>query len=126
MWNHIRHRAWALVPALALIVLGIPAGNTGTVSSIARFDRPAGVAANQDLDVVRHRRHYHYGDDFYDGQYPFTLNDYAPYVEAHPPRYSPRPQRKRSRSCAYWSDRCTENWGSGNSNYYGCMRYQGC
>lgn len=28
--------------------------------------------------------------------------------------------------CAVWRDRCAANWGYGNSNFYGCMRYYGC
>ena len=28
--------------------------------------------------------------------------------------------------CNYWSDRCIDNWGHQNSNYYGCLRYHGC
>ncbi|WP_147361484.1 hypothetical protein [Dichotomicrobium thermohalophilum] len=28
--------------------------------------------------------------------------------------------------CAGWSRRCDQRWGSGNPDYYGCMRYHGC
>jgi|ABPU01.1.fsa_nt_gi hypothetical protein len=44
------------------------------------------------------------------------------------PRYRShrRYRRYRGRSCSYWSRRCARNWGFGNSNYYGCMRYHGC
>lgn len=28
--------------------------------------------------------------------------------------------------CAGWSGRCDQRWGSGNPDYYGCMRYHGC
>lgn len=35
-------------------------------------------------------------------------------------------RRYRGRSCRHWSRRCARNWGYGNSNYYGCMRYHGC
>lgn len=31
-----------------------------------------------------------------------------------------------SYSCRYWSRRCAENWGYGNEDYYGCLRYHGC
>lgn len=51
----------------------------------------------------------------------------APYYYGYgytaPPAYSAPPP---SGSCAYWSRRCAKNWGYGNSNYRGCMRYQGC
>jgi len=29
-------------------------------------------------------------------------------------------------ACAQWSRRCDRRWGSGNPDYYGCMRYHGC
>jgi hypothetical protein len=28
--------------------------------------------------------------------------------------------------CGQWSRRCDQRWGSGNRDYYGCMRYHGC
>ena len=28
--------------------------------------------------------------------------------------------------CRRWRDACAENWGYGNSDYYGCLRYHGC
>ncbi|WP_147361483.1 hypothetical protein [Dichotomicrobium thermohalophilum] len=39
------------------------------------------------------------------------------------PRYYGRRYGGR---CAYWHRRCVRNWGYGNANYYGCMRYHGC
>lgn len=62
------------------------------------------------------RRHYRdRGLSF--GFYPFVPQYYG-YGYSRP-RYS-------AGSCSYWSDRCIENWGYGNSNYYGCLRYHGC
>lgn len=62
-----------------------------------------------------HRRHYRdRGLSF--GIYPFIPYGYSYYSG---PRYS-------GGSCDYWSDRCAENWGYGNSDYYGCLRYHGC
>ncbi|MGF1619269.1 MAG: hypothetical protein ACFCUR_01500 [Rhodomicrobiaceae bacterium] len=29
-------------------------------------------------------------------------------------------------SCTYWRERCADNWGYGNNNYYGCLRYHNC
>jgi hypothetical protein len=29
-------------------------------------------------------------------------------------------------SCARWREACAENWGYGNNDYYGCLRYHGC
>ena len=52
-----------------------------------------------------------YIDPYYDGYYDA-------------PRYYRAPRAKGN--CAYWSRQCAKNWGNGNSNYRGCMRYQGC
>jgi len=41
--------------------------------------------------------------------------------------YYATPRRTRSSDrCEYWGDRCVDNWGYGNSDYYGCLRYHGC
>ena len=29
-------------------------------------------------------------------------------------------------SCDYWADRCAQNWGTRNNNFYGCLRYHRC
>lgn len=63
----------------------------------------------------RNRRHRHgHGADF-----ALSLLFAAPYL------YSRR-SYSGGGSCDYWSDRCISNWGYGNSNYYGCLRYHGC
>jgi len=49
-------------------------------------------------------------------------------------RFDPdRPSRLQRRfygasdsRCAGWSRRCDQRWGSGNRDYYGCMRYHAC
>ncbi len=28
--------------------------------------------------------------------------------------------------CSHWARQCANNWGHGNSNYYGCLRYHRC
>ena len=28
--------------------------------------------------------------------------------------------------CTYWAGRCAQNWGYGNANYRGCLRYYHC
>lgn len=45
-----------------------------------------------------------------------------------PPRYyQPAPPRARyAGRCEYWHQQCVRNWGYGNSNYRGCMRYHRC
>ena len=45
------------------------------------------------------------------------------YYDDGPTYYSAPPAGNR---CAYWHRQCVKNWGSGNSNYYGCMRYEKC
>ncbi len=40
--------------------------------------------------------------------------------------YRDRRYRRYRGRCRYWHRRCVRNWGYGNSNYYGCMRYHGC
>lgn len=64
----------------------------------------------------RHRGYgprYDYSVPFFYG-YPYYGYPYS-YGYAYP-----------SGRCAYWHRRCVANWGYGNSNYYGCMRYYGC
>jgi hypothetical protein len=34
--------------------------------------------------------------------------------------------RDESYSCRHWQNACAENWGYGNSDYVGCLRYHGC
>lgn len=44
-----------------------------------------------------------------------------------PPYYHHRYSRtRRYGRCGHWRRRCGANWGYGNSNFYGCMRYHGC
>jgi len=42
------------------------------------------------------------------------------------PRHRRYRRHRRARSCRHWHRRCVRNWGYGNSNYFGCMRYHGC
>lgn len=30
------------------------------------------------------------------------------------------------KSCWHWRNACAQNWGYGNSDYYGCLRFHGC
>lgn len=67
----------------------------------------------------KHRRRYHRGPSIY-----LSLPFYgyaAPYYYSR--SYSYRPYAGR---CAYWQRRCSANWGYGNADYYGCLRYHGC
>ena len=70
----------------------------------------------------RGRNRYHYGGYWY--IFPWWLGMYSePY---YGPYYDgPRRPRYSSRSCDYWSRRCSENW-SRRQDYLGCLRYHGC
>jgi len=41
-------------------------------------------------------------------------------------RHYRRYRSRRARGCGYWRRQCGRNWGYGNSNYRGCLRYHGC
>ncbi len=63
----------------------------------------------------------YYGGYYGSGYYPDYYYD--------PPVYSPpvyAPPRSYGGSCRRWSRQCSANWGHGNSDYWGCMRYHGC
>lgn len=53
--------------------------------------------------------------------YDDAYDDYDDYDRS----YRRRTYRSGDR-CGYWSDRCIQNWGYQNPNYYGCLRYHGC
>ncbi len=58
--------------------------------------------------------YYYSSDPYYDyDPYYYSGYDYTP---------APAP----GGSCSRWSRRCTANWGYGNPDYWGCMRYHGC
>ena len=78
--------------------------------------------------------YYGPGYDFFPGHYPrhiFYPHIYRPY---HYYWYGPQHQAsqkaprksKAGKSCSRWNRACTTNWGRGNANYRGCMRYHGC
>lgn len=37
-----------------------------------------------------------------------------------------RERREYYGGCRRWKSACAENWGYGNNDYYGCLRYHGC
>jgi hypothetical protein len=37
-----------------------------------------------------------------------------------------RERRDDYGGCRRWRHACAENWGYGNNDYYGCLRYHGC
>ena len=48
---------------------------------------------------------------------------YEPYYGGYD--YTPTPPPRRG-SCWRWKRRCQANWGYGNEDFWGCMRYHGC
>lgn len=89
--------------------------------------------------------YYGPGISFYTGHYPryygyygypryryYSPYDYRPYYYSYRPRYyryrykRPKRYRRYGSSCSRWSKRCGANWGYGNNNYAGCMKYHGC
>ena len=83
-------------------------------------DQSAGTGMVQAVKYY-YRRHHHYRHypiyPFYFGPYYY----YEPYYSY--PYYGYRSYGGR---CSYWRRRCAENWGFGGSDYYGCLRYEGC
>ena len=59
------------------------------------------------------------GYGFYTPIVPYFYRDYLPYDYAYDYALPAGP-------CEYWHRRCVANWGYGNSNYYGCMRFHRC
>ena len=37
-----------------------------------------------------------------------------------------RERRGHYHGCRRWKEACADNWGYGNDDYYGCLRYHGC
>lgn len=148
--------ARAVIPAAMLMVFGASAGIAAALSPGALLERAftavdRGVVhqvgegnqlrlerqiRQQDLQAGRSgirryghssrrydRGHRRYGRRHYRSRgLHFGIFPYLPYQYGYGysrPRYS-------GGSCSYWSRRCIANWGYGNSNYYGCMRYHGC
>lgn len=58
----------------------------------------------------------HYYSPYYHRRHYYHRRYYRP-----APRYRARPSR-----CQHWSRKCAANWGYGNKNWRGCMRYHGC
>lgn len=76
-----------------------------------------------------YRRHRYYSPydyrPYYGGYRPSYYDSYRPtydsYSYTRPKRY-----RKYGGNCSRWSKRCGANWGYGNSDYIGCMKYHSC
>ena len=64
---------------------------------------------------------YYYNSNPY---YDYPSANYDPYYYGGYD-YTPTPP-PRGGSCARWRRRCQANWGYGNQDFWGCMRYHGC
>lgn len=65
------------------------------------------------------RRHRRYRRGIYVSPYIYSI-PYGYYYPYRSRRYYGLPR------CTKWHRRCVRNWGYGNRNYRGCMRYHGC
>lgn len=105
--------AFALQPASAAV-----ATQPGLLHSLGQPQ--AQQPAEAEPLLVRHRRsrthvYFYFGPPVYAPPYYYAPRRYY---------YTPRPYV--GGQCAYWHQRCVQNWGYSNSNYRGCMRYHGC
>lgn len=99
----------------------------GPVSSGISID--IAEKANPKVTEVRKRRYYRRrrrGGGVAAGLAFGLLLGHALRSEPYYYRYRRSPRRSYGSSCSYWSDRCADNWGYRNSDYYGCLRYHGC
>jgi hypothetical protein len=90
-----------------------------------------GIAiAPKEAEAKTHFSFLYHGPGFSIYIGPRGYRYYRPYPHYRPyyyrRYYGPRVYRQYSGRCSYWSRRCAANWGYGNRNYRGCMRYYGC
>jgi hypothetical protein len=72
----------------------------------------------------RYGRRYYRGRRYRNGSYwPYALGGLALGLYGAPYYYDYDYGGGR---CDYWARRCADNWGYGNNDYYGCLRYHGC
>jgi hypothetical protein len=111
------------VPMTAAPARADVAVDNGAVMNVAHYKYRRYHNLNRYRYRSYRRRHYDFYDDdfsfyggaYYDG-YPYPAFPYDGY-------YS---QPDIGGSCGYWGDQCAMNWGYGNNDYYGCLRYHGC
>jgi hypothetical protein len=122
--------------AAAFVACMLTAGNMGTTSQanaavIGPVTSAAPIAAaetaNPKVTEVRRRKRYRRrGGGVAAGLALGLLFGHALRSEPDYYYYKRSPRRSYRSSCSYWSDRCADNWGYRNSDYYGCLRYHGC
>lgn len=102
-------------PATASPTQALALGNAVTPAEQANVAE-AGVSVYIGPRRRYYRHHYYYRPYYYHRRYY-----YRPYY-SHRRHY-----RKRHHGrCGHWRAACARNWGVGNSDYYGCLRYHGC
>jgi len=130
-------RASAIIKSagLAIAIIGALAASNQVIASATQIaDGPRLIEAQY--------RSYLEGRDFqsyrqergFVGERRFeTLPDRGATRSEAPSADPDRPSRLQRRfygasdsRCAGWSRRCDQRWGSGNRDYYGCMRYHAC
>ena len=104
-------------PQANAAVIG-PVTSTGPIA--------AAETANPKVTEVRRRRYRRRGGGAAAGLAFGLLLGHALRSEPDYYYYKRSPRRSHRSSCSYWSDRCADNWGYDNSDYYGCLRYHGC
>lgn len=116
-------RVWTALTVAGLMAMGLSLG-----------PGEAKAASNFNLSL------YGPGYSFSVGKYPRRSWRPYPYPRAYGYRYrrpAPRayyrsyrrpvyPRYRTRNSCTYWANQCARNWGYGNNNYQGCLRYHRC
>ncbi len=109
MKNSLRALALLIAGVSAFLVLSPQQSHAAAISATASLQSTVqGVVSHSLTEKVRYRR----------GP---RIHLYVPYYLGRRYGYGPRYGR-----CSYWRKRCAANWGYGNSNYYGCLRYHRC
>lgn len=130
----------------AFMTLAIGFAATGIASTSASAAQPNAPAVKALIDKLapakpaaysrRCARTYRYCRNKYGGAYLFRncmrfrgCWDYWNYFDRGDRRSHRRHYDRRDRteySCSYYRDACAQNWGYGNNDYYGCLRYHRC
>lgn len=130
-------RASAIIKPAGVLIATI-----GTLAASHQITASAPQIADSPHLIQAQYRSYLEGRDFqsyrqergFVGERRFeTLPDRGTARSQAPSADTDRPSRLQRRSygasdsrCAGWSRRCDQRWGSGNRDYYGCMRYHAC
>lgn len=118
---------WALAAALTI------AAGTASAAMAAPADTPAMTTARSTASVTIEPAGYY--RPYYGPRYRYPRYGYPHYYRGYyyprvwwgAPAYVPPPRVViPAGRCARWANACAANWGYGNRDYYGCLRYHGC